>query len=119
MLFVVVTVIMLYSIVVLSLLVWALRFLLSPGPLAPPYHLNKATNTTYARRCGNGLDCGFYCVLLSSSSSAAYWDLGAALSFKPLLFIVIIFINIIQTPDMLCVVDILMLIMYVVHSLLQ
>jgi hypothetical protein len=60
------------------------------------YHLNKATSTTYARRggaSGNSFGCGFVFADLSNTFGAANWHFGAAISFKPFLFIVIIFIN--------------------------
>ena len=85
MLFVVVPVVMALFVVSFTL-TSVLRFLLHAGTLAPPYHLNKTTSTTYAVRggaCSDGFVCGFAFVNLGGLSGAAVWGRGAALSFKP------------------------------------
>jgi hypothetical protein len=86
--------VVLNSIVVSLVFALVLHFLGPTGVLAPPYHLNKATSTTYAFRGGFsniGLACGVFYVHLSVSFSNTGWYRGAALSFKT---IVIIFIKV-------------------------
>ena len=73
------------SLVVLSILVSTVTLLLPTGTLAPHYHLNKATSTTYALsggRCTSGFYCGFAFVDASGVFSWSSWNAGAALSFK-------------------------------------
>ena len=66
------------------------------GTMAPPYHLklyvyyfSQSSDTHYSVRgghSGNGFYCGFTFVHLIRGSGFASWGVGAALSFKPLLF---------------------------------
>ena len=80
----------------------------------------KATSTTYAIRggsSGNSFNCGFTFVFLSNAFSVRIWYNGAALSFKHLLFIVIIFIKVIIS-DILYVVVPVVVIFIVVLSVL-
>ena len=94
MLFVVVSVLVVF-IVVFSLLSTAVA-LVPTGTMAPPYHLNKATSTTYyaihGGYCSYGFYCGVFSIVLSASFSWTNWGDGAALSFK---LIIIIFLKVV------------------------
>ena len=99
MLFVVVSLVM---VLVVERLLFLYRILLAlpAGILAPPYHLDhfsfycdyfaQNSGSHYVIRGGRsnyGLRCGAFCISSSYSASTADWNVGAALSFKPYIYI--------------------------------
>jgi len=117
------------SIVVLPLFASTAALVLPPGTLAPPYHLNRSfycdyfgqsSGAHYVRRggrCTNGFNCGFTYISLGDGFGTANWYTGAALSFKTLLFIVIILLNVVVQIIVFVVVD-LMMVLFVEFSIL-
>jgi hypothetical protein len=78
------------SIVVSFVFTYIITLVMQVGTLAPPYHLNKATSTSYyaihGGYCSYGFYCGVFSIVLSAAFSWTNWGDGAALSFKTIVY---------------------------------